>query len=288
MSFPHSDLPEGVRLVDDHGEPSIEVRTPAASAMIHLDGGHVTSFVPRGQQDLLWLSPDARFGPGRAIRGGIPLIGPWFGPGRDGGTTPAHGWLRTSRWSLEAAERMGDGVGIVLALNGADPAGTGVSARLFIGISERLRTELTVTAGAVGLELESALHTYLAVSDVREVTLHGLDGAAYLDSGNGLAPGMVHGDLRLEGPTDLICTSSDPVEVSDPAAGRTLVVEPEGASRIVVWNPWQAAGDALADVPGGGWRGFVCVEAAVAKEGFVELAPGQSHTLSASLRARPL
>ena len=44
-------------------------------------------------------------------------------------------------------------------------------------LGAELSVALTVTAGSRPLELEAALHTYLAVGDVREIAIHGLEGA---------------------------------------------------------------------------------------------------------------
>ncbi|MDO5663366.1 MAG: D-hexose-6-phosphate mutarotase, partial [Brachybacterium sp.] len=161
----------------------MEVSTPACAAILHRDGAHLTSWIPAGGDDLLWTSAEAVHAEGAAIRGGIPLIGPWFGPGRDGRTSPAHGWLRTHRWDLIAAHRGdsdaggavhgdGDVVTLELELRGADPTGQGTSAALAVVLSrESLQVTLTVTAGTEPLVLEAALHTYLAVSDVRAIEL---------------------------------------------------------------------------------------------------------------------
>ena len=115
-SAPSAPLPEGVALGRAHGVDAILVDTPAARAEILLDGAHVTSYVPAGQTDLLWLSPASAFGPGAAVRGGIPLVGPWFGPGRDGSRSVKHGWLRTLRWELASARREGDEVELTLTV----------------------------------------------------------------------------------------------------------------------------------------------------------------------------
>ena len=65
-----------------------------ASAVISLLGGHITSFIPNGKSDLLWMSDKSAFEPGKAIRGGVPVCWPWFG----GAGQPAHGLARLSQW----------------------------------------------------------------------------------------------------------------------------------------------------------------------------------------------
>ena len=61
------------------GLPSIRVTAPAAEATIYLHGAHVTHHRPAGAHPTLFLSARSRFAPGAAIRGGVPLIFPWFG-----------------------------------------------------------------------------------------------------------------------------------------------------------------------------------------------------------------
>ena len=60
-----------------------------ATAVIHnayakvemtLAGGHVLTCTPHGEKPLLWISPNASYSLGKAIRGGIPVCWPWFGP----------------------------------------------------------------------------------------------------------------------------------------------------------------------------------------------------------------
>ena len=109
---PSVPLPEGVTIAPIHGVQGLLVDTPAATAELLLDGAHLLSWIPAGQTDLLWLSPDSAFGAGEAARGGIPLIGPWFGPGRDLAMEVKHGWLRSIRWDLADAAREGDDVQI--------------------------------------------------------------------------------------------------------------------------------------------------------------------------------
>lgn len=275
-------LPEGVALVQAHGVDALQVETPAASAELLLDGAHLTSWAPAGEQDLLWLSPDSAFGEGEAVRGGIPLIGPWFGPGRDLAMAVKHGWLRNIRWDLTAAERDGDEV--VLTLSTPEDA-KALRASVTCRIGAELAVDLTLTAGPRRLEIEAALHTYLAVSDVREIEIRGLEGAAFLDNTRDLAPDVLGEEpLRLSGSTDRIVDSAAEVTVVDEKAGRRIVSTPRGTAKTVVWNPWDTLAAGMADIPDDAWPGFVCLEPAVAKDGFVTLASGQSHTLGVTYR----
>src|ERR1700683_5153929 len=60
------------------------ISTPAAQAELYLQGAHLAHWTPRGQQSVLFLSPKSLFAPGKAIRGGVPIIFPWFGARSDG------------------------------------------------------------------------------------------------------------------------------------------------------------------------------------------------------------
>lgn len=289
MSIPQHEpsipLPAGVRRESLHRSDALVVETGAARAELHLDGGHLTSWAPTGEADLLWVSPLSAYGEGAAIRGGVPLIGPWFGPGRDQRTTPKHGWLRTSRWELVGAAAEGDDVVLELALADADPRGTGISAAATFRIGRQLDVDLTLTAGDEPLELEAALHTYLAVSDVRQIGIDGLVGLEYLDNTRGLAAdAQEEGIFVLSGATDRVYDSGTETIVHDELGRRKLHALARGTAKTVVWNPWDELVGGMDDIPDDAWPQFVCIEPAVAKDRFVALEPGGSHTIGLTYR----
>ena len=275
-------LPEGVALGIAHGVDAVLVDSPAATGVLLLDGAQLTSWVPAGGQDLLWMSPSSEFGPGVAVRGGVPLVGPWFGPGRDLARTVKHGWLRNIRWELASARREGDDVEITLA---TPEDAVALRGEAVFRLGAQLDVDLTLTAGSRPVELEAALHTYLAVGDVREIEILGLEGAAYLDNTRDLAADVLPEEpLRLTASTDRITEATGEVTVVDPVLGRRLVSTLRGTSRTVVWNPWDTLVTGMADIPDADWPRFVCLEPAVAKDGFVALEPGASHRLGVTYR----
>ena len=275
-------LPDGVALGIAHGVDAVLVDSPAATGVLLLDGAQLTSWVPAGGQDLLWMSPRSEFGPGVAVRGGVPLVGPWFGPGRDLARTVKHGWLRNIRWELASARREGDDVEIILS---TPEDAVALRGEAVFRLGAQLDVDLTLTAGSRPVELEAALHTYLAVGDVREIEIRGLEGADLLDNTRGLEPDvMPEQPLRLAGSTDRVVASSAEVTLVDERHGRRIVSTPRGTSKTVVWNPWDELVTAMADIPDAAWPEFVCIEPAVAKDGFVALAPGESHTIGVTYR----
>lgn len=281
-SADHPALPAGVRRQSRRGRDVLVIETGAVQAELSLDGGQLTRWAPAGQDDLLWLSPQARYGAGETIRGGIPLVAPWFGPGRHGDRPVKHGWLRTAVWSVLAAGSEGDEIVLELAVARASEE---LSAHLTVRLGAELSVDLTITAGDAQLELEAALHSYLAVDDVRTITIDGLSGVPFLDNTRSLAADVQdEPTLRLTGPTDRIYDTAGQVTVTDPGAGRRIVSTPRGSAQTVVWNPGEQQTIEMDDIPDAAWPQFVCIEPALAKDRFLTLAPGASHTIGVTYR----
>ena len=79
-SNPQSQPPGRVSFLDGQGElPMLEVSTAWSTAEIYLHGAHVTRFTKRKEPALLFVSQCSRFTEGQPIRGGVPIILPWFG-----------------------------------------------------------------------------------------------------------------------------------------------------------------------------------------------------------------
>src|SRR5579859_3592281 len=82
-------IPSRVSFVAGAGDlPMLAVHTAQSLAEVYLHGAHVTRFEQKGGPPLLFLSEMSKFVPGQPIRGGVPVILPWFGP-REG--RAAHG-----------------------------------------------------------------------------------------------------------------------------------------------------------------------------------------------------
>ncbi|WP_116111927.1 D-hexose-6-phosphate mutarotase [Austwickia chelonae] len=277
-------LPESVTQVDGHGGlPCLRVQTSLCTGELYLDGATVTGWAPEGAAPVLFLSEKAEFSAGRAIRGGVPLCGPWFGRGAGNAKEPAHGIFRISRWTLVEAR---EDQGVVILVLGLDSDGSreefpsGCHARYEVSFGKTLDLRLTVTAGEAELPLEVALHTYLAVDDITQVKVDGFDGCRYADKApGGRAVNAQYGQVSFARETDRIYAHEGEVRVLDEAAGRTLLVTKENSGSTVLWNPWQTKAAALNDLDDEDWRRMLCVEAANVARTALALAPGESHTL---------
>ena len=174
-------LPASVHLAPGVGGlPIVRVTGRAGSAEVYLHGAHVASWVPAGGAPVLWMSAASRFTPGTAIRGGIPICFPWFGPNAADATAPAHGFARVTEWQLSGAAEVGDDV--VLTFHLTDSPATRASAwphpfeaRYTVTVGATLRLELTVTnRDTVPVTVEEALHSYFAIDDIHRTTVAGL------------------------------------------------------------------------------------------------------------------
>jgi len=81
---------------------SLVIEHQSCQGKISLYGGQVLSWQPKGQKEVFWLSEQATFEPGKAIRGGIPLCWPWFGAHSEDVNNKAgnHGFARREFWQV--------------------------------------------------------------------------------------------------------------------------------------------------------------------------------------------
>lgn len=283
-------LPPSVRLDGTGALPMLRVDGADGWAVVSLHGAHVTQWGPHGEPSALWLSPLSRFDERSAIRGGIPVCFPWFGPSAGHPEAPRHGFARTSLWTLDGAEDDGHDVTVRLSLHDDDRTRASAwphpfSAVLTVVVGARLTVSLEVTStGDRPVAYEEALHTYLAVTDVTRTEVTGLEEIPYVDktADGAQRPGEPRA-LRLTGETDRIYPGAlAPVTVLD-AGGRWTQVTKQGSASTVVWNPWRDGARATSDMDDDGWRTMVCVEAANVGPAAVHLAPGESHTLRTTI-----
>jgi glucose-6-phosphate 1-epimerase len=268
---------------DSHGLTLARIASPLCNAAIALHGAHVLGWQPRGEKEVLFLSAHSDFAPGRPIRGGIPIIVPWFGPRAGDAAAPAHGWARRRLWQVLATRRAAAGIEIELGLNSETDGEEDCSCnlRLRACFGSRLEVELTIkNSSDASLQFEEALHTYLALSDVRQATVRGLECGPYCYKVNERAHDAAGAPLQLQGETDRIyAPTSHAVTVHDPGWNRSLRISKRNSEATVVWNPWRAKAAALADFGDDEWPGMLCIEAANVGAGAIGLPAAAEHSL---------
>lgn len=275
------------------GAPHARMRAGASAAALTLHGGHVLSYGRDGAPPVLWLSREAVFAPGKAIRGGVPVCWPWFGPHPDDPGKPAHGFVRTRPWAALASGRAGEAVWLRLGIG--DDAETlalwphPFALELTVTLGDSLDLALTMrNTGAAPLTCGGALHSYFGVGAVTQARIIGLEGASYLDQLTGREERQA-GPVTVGAEVDRVYRDPGPAcAIEDPALGRRITVTKAGSGTTVVWNPWVEKSRRLADFADDEYPGMLCVETALARDDRVTLAPGAAHTLRATIAVAPL
>lgn len=277
------------------GMPRARVMTPACTAELYLQGAHLTHWQPAGHQPVLFLSSRSVFAPGKAIRGGIPVIFPWFGspdtsPVHPPAGSASHGFARVWPWTLRFAALLGDEVHLSLTVDHNDRLHALGFDFLQLGIDIVLGETLRVRLSCANMAdkpflVEEALHTYLAIGDIHNVEVEGLGGTEFLDkTQNFKRESQTEEPLRFSAETDRpYLNTARPVSLVDPVLGRRLTVAKTNSDTTVVWNPAAELTAKLPDLAPDDWHRFACLETANAAENAVTLQPQQPHTMAMEL-----
>ncbi|KAI9815954.1 MAG: hypothetical protein M1827_001946 [Pycnora praestabilis] len=254
------------------------------SVEILLFGATIISWKSSGKENL-FLSSKAHLDGSKAVRGGIPLVFPVFGPPPSNSPTsklPQHGFARTSRWEY---------LGKSTSESGARPNSTGDdSVKLDFGLSSSNLSPETrkawpydfgliysVTLGRNGLgttlnvrnegeeafEFQVLLHSYLRVNDIRKITISGLDNTEFIDKVRAASKhSETHSALPISSETDRVYSvdAEAPITVSEAGKSR-FAIERDNLNNVVVWNPWEGAAKINDFEPADGWKNMICVEA---------------------------
>jgi len=271
--------------------PKIEVQTKFSDAEIYLNGAHVTKFQRKGEPPLLFLSEKSRFEKGHPIRGGVPIIFPWFGACE--GKTGMHGFARNQTWELKEISQNDSGVIVQFSLpDSAESAQyPKFSAEYFVTVGEMLSLELRVTnQSQENFSFENCLHTYFAVGEIGAVSVVGLKGAEYLDKTENFARKKETAEqITFSSETDrAYLNTTGTIEIHDAKLKRKIIVEKENSASTVVWNPWIAKSKAMADFGDDEYLRMVCVESGNIAENRIVLPPGKTSSLKINLRSTSL
>jgi D-hexose-6-phosphate mutarotase len=259
-------------------------------AEISLYGGQVTHFQLADDEPILWMSHLSKFIPGKAIRGGVPICWPWFGPHANDPSLPQHGIARISNWSLVDTCLLGDEqVKVVLRCDQEKidqlPQWKDVELELSITLGKTLKLELcTRNRRQEAVVIGGALHTYFKVDDIDHVIVQGLESTHYLDKLDQYKRKFQEKSVVFVGETDreYLDTHSDCFLI-DNVKSRTLKVSKEGGSTTVLWNPWRINSKKMADFSDDGFKHMVCIEAAITAHDLKAILPGESHVLSQTI-----
>lgn len=269
-----TDAPTGEKCINitkgNNDMPKVVLSHPASSqqAEIYLYGAAVTNWTTRGENHF-WMSDTNKWQPGgKAIRGGIPICFPQFGPYGD---LVQHGFARISDWEIRNTVVAEDSS--VMAVFGLSSESAGEKAADW---PYKFDAEYSVTLSAIGMETKlsvkntddkpiqftCAFHNYLRVTSVENARIFGFENNAFLDRLKGDADTPAEGDsgagLLITEETDRIYRET-PEELAMFDFGSMKVLKLKKTptlSDATLWNPFGADG---ADP---GWNNFVCIEPA--------------------------
>jgi glucose-6-phosphate 1-epimerase len=264
------------------GLPRVSVSHFGTEAEMYLHGGHIARW-----RDVIFLSNHSHFRPDKAIRGGVPICFPWFGPNRTDPSAPQHGFARQRDWELESVQQAGDAVEVVMLLPG-DNGEFELRHRVRFGHELTMALELKNT-GAANFAAEEAQHTYFQAGDVRQIEVHGLEALHYFDKVSGVENKLQRGPVLIAGEVDRIYRNSlAPITISDPVLNRRITISKSGSNDTVVWNPWSEKARALTDLGDDEWQNMVCVESCNLAPNAVTLKPGETHTMTTTISVSSL
>lgn len=280
----------GVERVEVRGLPAVRVETASASGLVFLQGAHVAAWQPAGAQPVIWMSENAVYAPGKALRGGVPICFPWFGPHAEHKEFPAHGFARTRNFEYRGARRDASGRSeLEFTLESDDatrawfPFSFSVSLRVAFGKTLGLNFSVT-NRDSQPFTFEEALHSYFSVADVTQAAIRGLEGARYVDKVREQGV-FTEGprELRFVAETDRVYESTATCTIDDRAGKRSLVIEKENSGATVVWNPWRERAAQMSDLGAAAWSTMLCVESANVGKTRVTLAAGETHRLAVTV-----
>lgn len=281
------------------------IRHGDTELVVAQQGAHIVSYQRDGHQPLIWSNPAAVFKQGKAIRGGMPVCWPWFGnlernPAsvqamrRSDEPAKAHGEVRAVDWELMGMGMDGD----ALLIDFIQPLAEGhlpgwphnVALKLSIRLDHALNVSLlSFNAGSEAVTLSQALHTYFAVSDVREINVEGVDGLDYVDTLENWEERQQSGALTFSGETDRIYLDTpEHLAINDPVWNRRIYIRSSGSQSAVIWNPWTAKTATFSDMAADGWQNMVCIETANVLDDVAVIEPGAMQVMAVSIWSEPL
>jgi D-hexose-6-phosphate mutarotase len=266
------------------GLNAIRIHADGGSAEIYTHGAHVTDFRKSSGPPLLFMSRESAFAPDKPIRGGVPVIFPWFGA-REG--FPMHGHARLDEWEWTDSRLLENGaVRVTFRL----PTAGDAEVIYNVTVSATLHLEMSVTnRGDSSMSFENCLHTYFQIGDIHKAVLRGLRGSRYRDQLTGDELMESAETIRFTAETDRVYQDVAPfLEIEDPEFGRLIRVRKSGSRSTVVWNPWIEKSQRMPDFGDEEYPHMLCVESGNVRGDAVNIASGATAVLSVTIGSETL
>jgi len=244
----------------------------------------------------LFLSGKSALDGSKPVRGGIPVVFPFFGAPTDPAhlKMKSHGFARSSTWEWGGEVLDNDsGVSVRLTLNPTPEISEVFSSQFSLTYvitlaAHQLSTDLHVHNPSTDAALthQALLHTYINTSphSSTTVSITSLKGLTYFDKVAEATKQEGRETVDVKEFTDSVYKGAG--NEQRPDGGRYKVrwgsegtetgldVRATNFGDVVVWNPREVAGSKLGDMEEGGWDRFVCVEPGIASY-WNTVAPGE-------------
>lgn len=177
----------------------------------------------------------------KAVRGGIPLVFPQFGPlpiASDMKPLKQHGFARTAVWTLHSTNNTTEAV---LELNSSMikceewPFAFKMLYKVSLEEDSVLRTEMTISnESSDSIDFHFLFHTYFACENVEHVEISSL----------------TQTPLSIKQEIDCIyeAPKSGSLQIANAGEGKVKVLFSNSLADVVVWNPWREKAKAMSDL----------------------------------------
>lgn len=283
-------IADKVKFVEGQGNfPLIKINNEHAEATISVYAGQVLSFKPVGQvEDLMFLSSQAYYQTGKAIKGGTPICWPWFGPDPEGKGRASHGFVRDRLWQVRDVVSTQDGatqvtMGLVDTSETRAIWNYSFDFSVMITVGKVLKiTLVTRNTGSESFAITQALHTYFKIGDINQVTVLGLENKAYIDKVDRGQQKTQSGAITFSGECDRIYLDVPAqLTIEDRALNRQITVTATNSKTAIVWNPGADISAKMADLGDRDYENFVCVETANAADEVITVLAGAQYQIAA-------
>ncbi|CAB4058655.1 E5.1.3.15 [Lepeophtheirus salmonis] len=214
--------------------------------------------------DLLFLSSKAITDGSKAIRGGIPICFPQFGPWTAG---PQHGFARSKPWKLTKKD---DNTAVAILQHDDEtlklwPYNFEFIYTIKVLEDKKLSFQMEVhNKSEKEFDFTFCFHTYFNVPDVKKCAIEGLKDLEYIDKVKGGAKtNESRPKVTISDSTDSIYLSApDVITLHGAQNGHSIQIKKSGIKDVVVWNPWIENAKKMSDFGDEGYTNMVCVEPA--------------------------
>ena len=282
-----------LKIEESNGLQYLKIDNPLADGTVSLQGAHVSWWRPKSTtEDILWLSTNARFEKGRSIRGGVPIIWPWFGQHPTDNSYCIHGFCKShslgackirrfKKWSNKTCIKN------VAHSRSKKQLSYDFSLELVIIIGESLSMNLTTTNNSsFPFVISEGFHTYFYISDIENIKIKGLESAVLTDKVNNFKKN-IEGDVITFSDSEfdkVYLNNSNDCFIEDEKFNRVITVKKSNSNSTVIWTPGENKAKKMGDMgTQDEWRRMVCVEAVNALENNVVIYPGKSHTIGSEI-----